>query len=219
MTDKAKTEEPEAIPRGAVIPPSVIPAGLDLDSGDVMFTAGKNWKDRLVRWATRHRGEKKSQANHQQLIYAQNMILSFTMGDGPKYFSFQDYWDLMTERGEEWVVYRHRPEPPPDMRAVLRGEMQYAAQNWDYSHAELGLQLFDNLLEKIRGKRVILFRRLGKLWKSGVVCSTGSSMILKRVSWLPPFAEYFSPDDTIDYIKAHPKDWSEVVRSTGWGDK
>lgn len=208
----------KGIRRGAVVPRQVIPHGCNLDTGDIMFTSGPDWMSRWVKFWTRHRGESPSISDHQQLIFEPGTVQSFTLFKGPRDFTFYDYWADMRKRGDEWIIYRHSPAPDDLMKSGLRGEMKYAARQWKYSHAELALQALDNLIEKIVGKRVILFRKLGRLWEKGVVCSTGSNIVLKSTGWLPAFARYFSPDDTLDYIIAHPDDWTEVVRSIGWGE-
>jgi hypothetical protein len=210
---------PDDIPRGAVLPRQVIPYGCNLQTGDLMFTSGPGLAERIERWGTQMRGEAPSQADHQQMLYDGDRLQSFTIKDGPTYFTLQQYWKIMDKRGCEWIIFRHRPSVTQSLAKIIQDLMRHAGKEWRYSHLELGLQFFDCMIEKVRGKRTILFRRLGKLWKDGVVCSTGSNIILKNISWLPPYAQFFSPDDTIDYIRAHPKDWSEVVRSISWGDK
>ena len=213
---KAKKDN---MPRGAVMPRSVIPFGCSIDTGFVMFVSGPGIVSKGIRLMSRHRGEPKSQADHQQLFYDDTNILSFSSKAGPKFYTLVDYWKRMDDKAEEWIIFRRKTRPAPPVKEALKKQMEEANKEWKYSESEFLLHIADNLIEKVIGKHFFLFRRLGKLWKKGVVCSTGSNIILKSVSWLPKVAEFFSPDDTIDYIRARPEDWVEVARSTKWGER
>jgi len=188
----------------------------DLDTGDVLFTHGPDWKSRVVRWWTRHRGEAKSVADHQQIIYSPLKTLSYTLANGPTWFTIPEYWAGMKRRNDEWIIFRRVTPPTERQKAVCMDKMERSWLTWKYSKPELGLQGLDNLLEKIAGRRIIFFRKLGRLWKDGVVCSTGSNIILKALGWLPPSSRYFSPDDTIDFMLAHPDQWRPIARSIAW---
>lgn len=191
--------------------------GAQLETADVIFTREKDFYGRAIAWATRGWREEKTMATHQELVFSPAQIFSYNYKKGPVIYSLSERsYQLFMEK-REWSVFRFSSMKEPE-KLHARTLMNKAMMKTQYSRAELGLQLIDGLLAKMLRRESVLFaRRLGRLSKDKVVCSTGSNLILKNLGRLPLEAEFYSPDDTHDWLTADNACHCVYV-SPGWFD-
>lgn len=193
---------------------------LTLQTGDIILThCTSNWFSRLsVRICP--------PATHEAVVRDSATIVGFLMSDLKGQLHKLTLAEFAADNADdvpptEWVIYRRRTPLSAwqieTIQTALDEELSWAR----YSYAELALQAADGILAKLLrrprvGLDVLVFRRLGKLWDHGVICSKSANRPLIKVGLLPDLLEYASPSDTFDYVQKNIDKWMIVGNSKGW---
>jgi len=122
----------------------------------------------------------------------------------------------------EWAIAEYTPDVGDFTKEIIERAIveMIGPPAWKYSRLELPLQLFDGLLSKVCGSSVygwdaIVFRKLGDLWKTGVICSKTANRPLVKAGIFPERLSYGSPDDSYDFVTTS-LDWRISSQSPGW---
>lgn len=175
-------------------------------------------KSRLTAWITRSRREAKTLATHQGKFIDENRIVHALGKEGVVIQPWETYKEHCKYIGKELCVLA----PPFELShaQLVTGRLALDEMiGWKYSNAELWLQLLDGLIAKIRRKNrigidAIIFRRLGDLWKEGVICSKTANRPDIAMHLIPEEYQYASPDDSYDYKINN--GWKIVWASDNW---
>jgi hypothetical protein len=187
------------------------------ETGDVLFTRGTSWLNRLSCWAT-------GPASHQATVYDPRHIVDATIKKGVKQSSLQSFFDAAKEEKTEWIIFHWLKDFNNHERIKMQLDMQEAMTFEEYSILELPLQFIDSIINKFRrkprqGYDAYVFRRLGGIWQNGVICSKTSNRVLIRAGLIPQESglEYASPADTYRYLMRS-MDCVVLQNSPGWFD-
>lgn len=171
------------------------------ETGDVLFTRGTSWFNRVSCWAT-------GPASHQATVYdSYNIVEADIRSRKIVKHSLADALEKAKETGSEWIIFHWLKDFSAIDRVNMQLDMQEAMTFERYSFFELPLQMVDSMVNKLRGKPrqgydAYVFRRLGGLWDNGVICSKTSNRVLIRADLVPKSSglEYASPGDTYRYL-------------------
>jgi len=189
--------------------------------GDDLFTRSVSKLGRMIAWATRGKSEGPTLATHQGKFFDCDRLVE-AHWPRVKYTAWSQRNIEMTIDGAEWCIVS--PCRPFDLteREKIQDTLAESV-GWRYSCLELPLQLLDGMIAKRRkqprrGYDVILFRRLGRLWKTGVICSKTANRADIAIGRVPKWLEYGAPDDTWDFkiSGAGAGQWYIKDHSPGW---
>lgn len=185
-----------------------------LKTGDVWLqTTPGHWMSKLIATFTRHRGEDRTRATHQGIVWVHEgtcTLIEAQMG-GVKTVQIETKLLEMHGTGAVWWVVRP-PMDSEDLAIVDDACEKLATGGIKYGFSEILLQGVDGLLGFIAGRDVIWARKLGKLNKKRAICSKVGNLPLVQAELMPPDAVYWSPDGTDDYCAD--EGW-EVVAESG----
>jgi hypothetical protein len=119
----------------------------------------------------------------------------------------------------QYCIVAHLDPWDDDLTSRVKGRIVDMI-GWRYSWLELPLQLFDGMIAKVRrrprkGYDAVVFRRLGGIWKRGVICSKTGNWPLVKEALMPARLEYASPDDTWDWT-VRSQEWRIAEHSPCW---
>ena len=193
------------------------------DTGDVLLTRGRSLMNKLTCKIT-------GPAGHQATFYDSKTIVEANMTTGRVVKTgLDDAMLVYDEKGTEWIIYRPRQVNRRMMGAILRTKIQLdldeAVEFEKYSALELPLQIIDTVINRWilrrprQGYDAYIFRRLGRLWDNGIICSKTSNRALIKNGLIPISSglEYGSPSDTYRYLKQS-RHAIVLAFSKGWYD-
>lgn len=185
-------------------------------TGDDFYTRGKSKLNLLTAYMTRAKGEGPTLATHQGKFYDSRRIIHALSKKGVH----TKLWRVLaTEYDNEGVEYCIlRPPQPIDIDKAQ--DLMLEMVGWKYSKLELFLlQPLDALIAKFRRKQkvgidAVVFRKLGNIWKKGVICSTTGNRVDIKLGILPEKYKYASPDDSYDWKINN--GWRVIYKTPGW---
>lgn len=180
---------------------------------DTFYSRSGNIFSRITAWGTQGYKEGPTVATHQGKFLTPDVVLHAVY---PRVKLVP--WYQIKEQNE-WCITRY--VAPWDYDEGKGIEHLIEMIGWRYSWMELILQGADGLINKMRHRKrmgvdAIIFRRLGWLWKKGVICSKTGCRVDIKLGIKPTWLEYASPDDSLDYELAHEMDWVIVDHSPGF---
>jgi len=192
----------------------------DPDAGNVGFA---RWPKSIVSktaiFCQSKRGEK-AKAAHQFLFINEHEVLnaSFSLCRASiRILPASEYIRSLNNSGAEYCVLGSAEPPCMDIIQKIeeRAKMQLT---WRYSPFEVGLQALDLARMKLLGSRgegwdEVVFRKLGDLWKRGVICSKSGNWILVHLGWVDDFMAYAYPNQTYLYLR---NKWEVKLQTGGW---
>jgi hypothetical protein len=209
--------------------------GYEPRCGDVGFTRDPGsaltpW----TRWATQARGEAETLATH-QFIVRDDVFLVQALRDGVSRRGCAAQIADWQAAGVQLAVLRPPPVlmgPTTQARVMSRcdemcGLSAAGGMAWRYSDAQLALCLLDGLLEKVimeslrrlvfarTGGHVVLWRRLGRIIRTAVICSETAAWPLLGSGIIPDWMRWATPDDAWDWCAAQRR-WQVVAMTPGW---
>jgi hypothetical protein len=175
-------------------------------AADIVLTCGKPWFSKLIRWGTQHTGEEKTEVNH--------------AGGGENEENFieallrvvRTKWaDLIKQPSDTYQVWRCTKLTDEQREAIAAKMRDYLGRK--YGWMKIVFQGIDGILGKIFFADIYLARRLACMDRYPI-CSWVVAFAYHRVVGLlfgvPP--NEATPDDILDYIKAHPGEgWVRIV--------
>ena len=168
------------------------------DTSDVLFVREPSLLGRVTDWFERE------PASHQATGYDQSFLVEAL--PYPHQVS-QTPWPMkfkqMADDNAEWILFRFTPP----IGEITRAQVKTALDEFINHHL---------LRRGRRGYDVYVFRRLGNLWKNGVICSKTSNRALIKAGLLPKSeTEFASPGDTYRFLLQ--SDRAQILgHSTGW---
>jgi hypothetical protein len=170
-------------------------------TGDVLFTRGTSFFNRATCYLT-------GPAAHQATCYDSDFIEEAD-ADQDRIVKrlLNPILDNAKKTGREWILFHWVEAPSPEKIDLMRKAMDEAELFERYSYIELPLQILDSVIARLRGKPrfgldTVIFRRLGNIWKDGVICSKTSNNVLIKGGLIPEDSglQYASPSDTYRYL-------------------
>lgn len=201
-----------------------------ISAGSLLFTRNTTFGSRMIRFF-QGIGSVPALASHQAGFITQANGFEARVKLGVVAFT----WD----RKKKSILHEHQGEycvlspkvPLTDTEMFKFNEYVNQVFTWKYSVLELPLQLADLFLSwitlrrksfglstkafRFMSKHPVVFRKLGDLWKEGVICSKTANWPLIKVGKLPKILEYASPDETYRYC-LESKDWNIEETSENW---
>lgn len=177
--------------------------GTTPDTGDVLFTRASGLASRVTCWFT-------GMASHQATFFDSTAIVEAKIETGRiEKVPWASRCSAMEIAHTEWIIF-HWVFPPLShwRRAAVQRDLDESVRFEKYSALELPLQGLDVLLNRWalrrprQGLDAAVFRRMGDLWKNGVICSKTSNRSLIRNGFISGDSglEYGSPSDTYRYL-------------------
>ena len=178
---------------------------LVLQTGDILLTHCESTF--LGRLTLRLSG---GPCTHQALAYDSSTIVEAGRAIGKLQWVELGNWiaaGAADKPATEWAIYRRRMPFTSEQIALIQKCLDEELTWNRYSVAELVLQASDDVLARLLnrprlGLDVVVFRRLGNVWKNGVICSKAANWPLIKVGALPEYEQYAAPSDTWAYITA-----------------
>lgn len=169
-------------------------------TGDVLLTRGHSALNAITCWAT-------GPAAHQETFFDSRTTVGAIKGKGIVQTRFDEFVKAAQIEQREWIVF-HWPEQFSNGQVWrMKYDMLEAMEFQRYSTLELPLQFIDALWAKLlrkprQGLDAIVFRRLGRIWDNGVICSKTSNRVLIKAGLIPVESglEYGSPSDTYRWL-------------------
>jgi hypothetical protein len=180
---------------------------------DLLFFRSPGVIPRLIRWATRAKGEGGTWANHvggvvdvapdgqPVVVEALWRVTRHTLAEA-----------IDGHKGERFQVWRHRGLSDEERRAVA--ELAESFVGRPYGVLKIAAHLGDGLIAKVTGRQVSAFRRLllideapicSYVWSRAYELAIGVTVTPAGV---PPRAA--SPDDMLDFVQSS-SDWTRVA--------
>lgn len=176
-----------------------------------------DWISKAIANVTRGYREEATRATHVEITRTHSEILTYACGKGARLVSVSERSHAFRKSDTDWCVYMPTRQLRPQDIFAAQLQMLQAPQWTKYGAGEIVLQLVDGLWAKIRRKRNIVWaRKLGRLRKNTLICSTALAPIVIPLGLLPPDAWYYSPDDVDDFCARSPSLWTPIARSAHW---
>lgn len=164
----------------------------EFKSGDIILTAGDAWISKLIRWATRYRGEKRTIKNH------------VGIGVDDKYYvealwttKRNKYEDLL-KQNKKLEIWRNVNLDDEEAYILKLKALEYVGSI--YGPHKILLHFLDALLEKLFGKNIYLFRRIGFINRFPI-CSWVVSFVYSEINYSFGIDKRFATPDCIhDYL-------------------
>lgn len=173
------------------------------DTADVLFTRSAGWMSEITCRLT-------GMASHQATSYDATWLVEASIDSGRiEKVLWSEKWGSMQAHGTEWSLFRWlKPTMSRCERYTIQRSLDESIQFERYSKTELILQGADSLLNNVilgrprQGYDAFVFRKLGDIWKNGVICSKTSNRALIAGDCIPKSSglEYGSPGDTYRWI-------------------
>ena len=195
---------------------SDIASGLiKLNPADIVLVRSPGVFGKLIRWASRHKGEAVSRVNHVLLVEKYTGDL---MGRH-EYNIIDTMWTVYRRSlycyanpQFEVLIARDKTLNVKEALTITSKARSYIGSF--YSPMRIGLHLIDKMLGKVLGKEVVLFSQFG--FGGFVICNQVAAMsysAAQRHFGRP--AQSADPDHMYDWILAHPEKYEIVFMSDG----
>jgi len=173
--------------------------------GDVIFTRWKGVSSRVTEWVTHGRA-----AHQEQISVAGDcpMVIAASAGmDKMVTWEWEARKAYFERERIDWCRFTPAIPLTPEQRKTLHFFLQEAENTFTYSRGELLLQGLDSLKNWLLNTpydsyKAVWFRKLGNIRKTDVICSKTVNIGLVRLEFLPVWAQFWSPSDTLNKIKS-----------------
>jgi hypothetical protein len=176
---------------------SIKDAGVRLQPGDIVFTAGESWLSRLIRWASRVGAESKTQVNHVGIITGYGSLLTAQVTEALWHVVTRNLWDGYGNKRVRVAIARPTNIELAERVSIARIALNYAGR--DYGWWKLLLHLGDKLLGG-----VYFFRRAARLKKYPICSFLVAEAYGRRGYDFGVKVGEAQPDDIWDYCVASP---------------
>lgn len=173
--------------------------------GDIVFTRWAGFDSKLTEWVTSGR------AAHEEQVYSDGDCVKIISAS--KVMNRIVIWEWESRKAyfrntkTEWCRFTPANPLTEEQRRILHDVHQEAENTFKYSKAELVLQALDSLnswLFKLPydSEKAVKWRKLGNVSKSDVICSKVANIGLVRLGFLPAWAIFWSPSDTLHKLES-----------------
>jgi len=173
--------------------------------GDVIFTRWPGWDSKLTEFVT------SGMAAHEEQVCADGETV-FVLS-ASKAMNRMVVWEWESRKAyfestkTEWCRFTPAMPLTMEQRHILHNFHQEAQNTYQYSTSELLLQGLDSLhnwLWNIQydSEKAVWWRKLGNVSKSDVICSKVANIGLVRLGFLPAWAQFWSPSDTLRKVES-----------------
>ena len=171
-----------------------------LQPGDIVFMAGNSLVSRLIRWASRHTGETRTQVNHVGIITGYGSLLTAQVTEALWRVRTHSLWDKYGNSKTRIAIARPSHIPLEVRVSAARIALNYTDRK--YGWWKLGLHFADKLIGGL-----YFFRRLSRL-KKYPICSflVAEAYGRKGYNFSVKVGEA-QPDDIWDYALSEGFDW------------
>lgn len=189
--------------------------------GDRLFTTEDIAISRLIRWASRHTGEKPTLASHTGPFKSRTTAVEAQAKGVVETVWSERRADLLDGSGEYCIMRRRKALRGLERKMYRKALMDTVGK--PYGFLELPALLVDGLLGKVLGITVIWLRKLGDVFPNTMVCSKAAALPDIAIGELPEVAQYWTPDGLYDH-SVESDNWEVAEYSPGWytrftGDK
>lgn len=182
--------------------------------GCTLFTRGNSPLNKITVWTTTGKNERPTLATHQGIFISSTDMVEATY-DGVMKQYWPDEKARLYRTGVEWAIVRIRKPLTTEAEKWIQSAALEEI-GWKYSRVELVLCFLDGMWEKATGRETVYWRKLGDLWRNRVICSKTANRPLIKAGVLPKIAEYYTPDDTWDYMIKHTETFEVCDYTARW---
>lgn len=174
--------------------------------GDLMFTRGRSFMSRLIRYFSRRVGEPRSIVNHVGVVTTGGEIDGSPARAWVTEAGVTVTTNHVLPRDSEVAVFRNMRLSSAQRMVIANTALKYRGMK--YGYWKIAAHLLDWFLQG-----AYVFRRLAGM-KNYPICSWLAAYSYSRVVdrsfgfGVPPGAA--SPDDMWDWVKSHPEEWVQV---------
>lgn len=178
---------------------------------DTFHTRGYSFLNKRTLWFTQGKCEGLSFASHSGIFFDEILTVE-ALNKGVQ---FSDWFKTIKGKAPcEWFVFTRTKKSTTNELMKCKALLECSVGT-KYSKSELVLCALDGLIGKFFNSEPIIFRKLGNLFPSKIICSKFVAQIYIELGWLPQSAKYWTPDDLYDY-QISCSDWKVKNYSEGW---
>ena len=119
-------------------------SSLQVNPGDIVFTAGRSLLSRLIRWASRGIGETRTHANHVGIITGYGSLLTAQVTEALWRVRTHCLWDRYAGSGHKVCIVRPLNVQEHELKHISRVARGYTGRK--YGWWKIGLHFGDKLL-------------------------------------------------------------------------